>query len=92
MRRSMGLRGRDSNDSFFIRMRERARGSRRGLLELLIERARERSFTQAQCMALTDAHDEVQRQLGKAASREAKEMLLEEFDGRVKEISYGRDS
>ena len=92
MRHSMGIRGKNPNDGFFIRMRERANGSRRGLLEILIEGVRRRPFTREQCVAITKAFDETERRLADAASSEARVALIEELDGRVKQVSYGQDA
>ncbi len=88
-RRSMGIRGRDANTAFFIRMRERADGSRRGLLETLIERVRGRTFTREQCADIADEWDDFQRRLPQATSAAERRRLLEEFDSVVKRISYG---
>jgi hypothetical protein len=92
MRHSMGLRGKNPNDGFLIRMRERANGSRRGLLEILIERVRRRPFTRSQCVAITEAFDETNRRLADAASPVAKVALIKELDRRIKQISYGLDA
>lgn len=89
MRRSMGMRGSNPNDGFFIRKRERADGARRGLLEILIERVRQRPFTRTQCTAITKAWDDFRERLEAAASAEEKRALVADLDRRVKRISYG---
>src|SRR5205823_3474545 len=72
MRRSMGLRGSNPTDGFFIRLRERANGAHRGILEALIERVRRRPFTRPQCTAIVQAWDETQQRLAAATSEQEK--------------------
>lgn len=91
MRHSMGLRGSNPQDGFFIRMRERANGARRGLLEALIERVRRRPFTQEQCSVMTQAWDITHRRLAAVTSVEEKRALMNELDAKIKRISYGLD-
>lgn len=90
MRRSMGLRGSNPHDGFFIRMRERANGARRGFLEALIERVRRRSFTQEQCAAMTQAWDDTRQRVAATTSAEEKRALMKAFDAQIKHISYGK--
>jgi hypothetical protein len=92
MRHSMGLRGSNPNDGFFIRMRERANGARRGILEAAIERVRQRPFTQEQCAAMTQAWDETRQRLAAATSEEEKRELFDAFDAQIKRISHGQGS
>jgi len=89
MRHSMGIRGSNPNDGFFVRMKERATGARRGILEALIERIRQRSFTQGQCAAITNAWDETRKRIEAATSVEEKRELLNALDVEIKRISYG---
>jgi hypothetical protein len=91
MRHSMGLRGSNPHDGFFIRMKERANGARRGILEALIERVRRRPFTQGQCAAIAQALDETRRRLAATTSEEEKRALINAFDAQIKRISYGQD-
>ena len=49
MRRSMGIRGPNPNEGWLRRRRERAEGSRRGILEWVIEKLRANEFTQEKC-------------------------------------------
>ena len=91
MRHSMGLRGSNPHDGFFIRMKERANGARRGILEALIERVRQRPFTQGQCAAITQAWDETRQRLAATTSEEEKRTLINAFDAQIKRISYGQD-
>lgn len=90
MRHSMGLRGSNPHDGFFIRMRERANGARRGILEALIERVRQRTFTQGQCAAITQTWDETRQRLA-ATTSEEKKRALNALDAQIKRISYGDD-
>jgi hypothetical protein len=91
VRRSMGLRGSNPNDGFFIRMRERAKGARPGMLETLIERVRQRTFTQRQCAEITEAWNQTRLQMEAAKSIEEKRQLMEKLDSQIKRISYGHD-
>jgi hypothetical protein len=87
----MGLRGSNSHDGFFIRMKERANGARRGILEALIERVRKRPFTQEQCAAITEAWDETRPRLKAATTEEEKRALINALDVEIKRISYGQN-
>ncbi len=91
MRHSMGVRGTNPNDGFFIRMKERANGGRRGTLETLIERVRHRPFTQAQCAAITKVWDNTCVRIQAATSAEEKRALINACDAEIKRISYGQD-
>ena len=60
---SMGVRRWNQNDGYFVRMRQRANGSRRGLLEFMIEKLRGNEFSREQCRAIAEAYDSaVERQ------------------------------
>lgn len=89
MRRSMGLRGSDPHTGFFIRARERANGSSRGLLEWLLEKLRGAEFSRAQCKAFADAYDVAMSGIQKAGSEAERTKIARDLDRRVKEISYG---
>lgn len=91
MRRSMGIRGPNPHDGFFIRMRERASGTRRGVLEALIETVRRRPFTREQCAAITRAWDETHQRLAATVSQEERRVLVNTLDAEVKRISYGQE-
>jgi len=91
MRRSMGLRGSNPHDGFFIRMKERANGARRGILEALIEDVRQRPFTQRQCALIAQAWDEARLRLEATTSEEEKSRLINELDVKIKHISYDQD-
>jgi hypothetical protein len=91
MRRSMGLRGSNPHDGFFIRMRERADGKNRGLLEILIEHVRGLPLTREQCAEITKAWNETCARLERTTGAEERRALLEELDARIKRISYGCD-
>ena len=92
MRHSMGLRGSNPHDGFFIRMKERSNGARRGILETLIERVRQRPFTQEQCAAITKVWDDTRVRLEAATSVEEKRELINACDAEIKRISYGHDT
>jgi len=87
----MGLRGWNPNDGFFIRMRERANGARRGILETFIERVRRRSFTQEQCMAISKAWEDTRKLLEETTSQAEKRELINALDAEIKRISYGQE-
>lgn len=91
MRRSMGLRGSNPDEGFFIRMKERANGSRRGILEFLIEKVRQREFTQCQCKAIAMAWDDTRERLNAATSAGERRALIIALDEKVKRISYNSD-
>lgn len=88
MRYSLGRRGANPTEGFFIRMRERAEGSRRGLLEWVLEKARGNEFTRAKCAAIWGAWAQALEQLRAAASPHERQRILAELDRRVKKISY----
>jgi hypothetical protein len=85
----MGIRGSNANDGFFIRMKERATGARRGILEALIEEVRHRPFTQEQCAGITNAWEDTRKRIEAATSVEEKRALLNALDVEIKRISYG---
>lgn len=91
MRHSMGLRGSNPTDGFFIRMKERASGTRRGTLEALIERVRQRPFTQEQCAAITMVWDDTRVRIEAATSVDEKRELMNACDAEIKRLSYGQD-
>lgn len=91
MRHSMGIRGSNPKDGFFIRMKERATGARRGILETLIERVRQRSFTQGQCAAITKAWDNTRERIEAATSVEEKRRFINALDMEIKRILYGQN-
>jgi len=88
MRYSMGFRGKDPDISFFIRMRERSEGSKRGLLEYLIEKLGKRNYSIKKCYEITQAWDKFQSQINNAKSDDEKLALIEKFDQKLKHISY----
>jgi hypothetical protein len=87
--RSLGKRGPEPA-GFFVRMRERAGGSRRGALEALIEAIRGHGFTRRQCAEMVDAHERAAAALRRCTNRADRDRILGELDRRVKELSYGR--
>lgn len=89
MRRSLGIRGRKSTTGFFARMRERAMGSRPGILEWLLEKISQDELTQAKCQAITQAHEKAVQRLKHASSHEEQNKILADLDHRVKQIITG---
>lgn len=87
---SMGNRGWDANEGFFLRMHERAEGSRRGVLEWVIEKIRGNEFSQAKCRAISDAYNEATQQLKLSRIDNERMTILRELDRKVKAISYDR--
>ena len=75
MRHSMGLRGSNQDEGFFIRMKERANGSKPGILEALIERIRKRSFTQEQCASITKAWEDISEKFEEATLEEKRDLI-----------------
>lgn len=88
IRRSLGIRGKDPIIGFYIRMQERGSGSRRGILEWMIENARGNEFTQEKCQAITAAYNEARQELNHCSSKSEREEILEKLDEKVKSISY----
>lgn len=88
MRRSMGIRGVKQTTSFFARMRERALGSKPGLLELLLEKISRNQLSQTNCRAIIHTYDKSVKQLKQSKSAEEQNRILEDLDRKVKEIFY----
>lgn len=88
MRRSAGIRGEKLTTGFFARMRERALGSRPGLLEAILEKISQDECSQAQCRAVTQAHERAVKQLKLAKSPEEQNKILADLDKRIKQILY----
>jgi len=87
IRRSLGLR-KPKELGFFVRMCERAHGSRRGVLEWFIEKVRKNEFTLEKCSAICDAYEKAIMKLRSCSDTDMEEMVLKDLDRRVKEISY----
>ena len=87
----MGIRGKDPNIGFFIRMRERANGKNRCLLEYLIEKARGNEFTIQKCKKITDAYDSALSQMQMTSNPNERSKILHELDHTIKEISYAKE-
>jgi hypothetical protein len=88
MRRSMGIRGVKQTTGFFARMRERALGSRPGLLEGLLEKVSQNPLSQSKCRAIIHIYDKSVNQLKKSKSTEEQNQTLKELDRKVKEEFY----
>jgi hypothetical protein len=90
IRRSLGRRGRDPFHGFYQRLRERANGSRRGVLEWAIENLRGSGFTRTKCQAITALYDEAMKKYVLASSQAEKRAIIVHLDSEVKKISYVR--
>lgn len=88
IRRSLGIRGPNRGIGFFVRKCERAHGSRRGVMEWLIETIRGNEFTVQKCRAICAAYQETVAKVRGGADEAESARLLAELDRRVKEISY----
>lgn len=88
IRRSVGLRGPDPFHGWYRRMRERAEGSRAGLLEWMMEGLRGNKFTRAKCRGIAAAYDTAMAELRSATSREQQLAILKRLDSETKRISY----
>ncbi len=86
MRRSMGMRGLKPTTGFFKRIRERASGSRPGLLEWLLEKISHHEFTQAKCQAVTQVYDKAIKQLKQSQSTEEQNRILAELEYRINHL------
>ena len=88
MRRSLGIRGPNQFEGFFRRIEERANGSRRGMLEWVIETLRGSGFTISKCKDITKAYEQAKIQLSSASSPDQQKEILKKLDENVKKISY----
>jgi hypothetical protein len=86
IRRSLGLRGRKTTTGFFMRMRERAQGSRPGVLEWVLEKISGQVYTQAQCKAVVQAHEKAVKVLRQAKTMGEKNRILAELDQKVNKL------
>jgi hypothetical protein len=88
IRRSLGRRGSDPFHGYFRRIRERENGSRRGVLEWVIETLRGSGFTVSKCQAITAAYDRAMTQCRSTSSPAQQQAILQRLDAEVKRISY----
>jgi len=91
IRWNLGIRSNDKLTDFIIRMRERANGGRRSLLEYFLEKARGNEFTIKKCKSIVDKYDITMSKLQKTLSIEEKTHLLFKLDQDIKEISYAKE-
>ncbi|RPI25964.1 MAG: hypothetical protein EHM70_19530 [Chloroflexota bacterium] len=89
IRRSLGIRGKKYTTGFFARMRERALGSKPGLLEWLVEKIGQHEFTQEQCRAVVQVYDKAVRQLKQSKSTDEQNRILADLDQKVRQILFG---
>jgi hypothetical protein len=91
MLRSIGKRGRDPFKGYYIRMRERAQGSRPGLLESLIEKIRGNAFNREKCLKIADAFDASMERVRSAVSMDEQREILVALSETTKRISYEKN-
>ncbi len=92
VRRSLGMRGRKATTGFFARLRERALGSRPGILEGLLENISREQLTQAKCRAMIQAQEKAVERLKQASSHEEQNKILAELDRRLRQMIAGGSS
>lgn len=88
LRRSMGMRGIDPFHGYFQRIKERANGSRRGLLEWGIETMRGGGPTVCKCQAITKSYERAMDECRLTSSPAQQKAILQRLDAEVKLISY----
>lgn len=88
MRRSLGRRGSDPVLGYFRRIKERANGSRRGVLEWAIETVRGSGFTISKCQAITVAYEQAMKEYNSTNLPDQQQEILKRLDKEVKRISY----
>jgi hypothetical protein len=91
IRRSLGIRGRKHTTGFFMRMRERAQGSKPGLLEWVLEKVSQNEFTRAECRTVTQIYDKAVKQLKGTNSTEEQNRILADLDRKVFQILHDQD-
>ena len=88
IRYSLGIRGKDPDVGFFVRMKERAQGSRRGMLEWLMEKIRGNEFSLSKCIAISKAYEHAVNELAQQSSSTIQAEILKRLDQKVKKRSY----
>ncbi len=88
MRRSLGMRGLKPTTGFFTRMRERAQGSKAGLLEGVLERLSGHTLTQPKCRAVILAREKAVKQLKQSSSTSEQSKILADLEKNVQRILY----
>ncbi len=88
MRRSMGFRGSNPIVGFYIRMRERADGSRRGVLEHALEALSGNTFTLAKCQEIANAYDRAELQFRDCKTEAERDEIFSELDRATKHAYY----
>jgi hypothetical protein len=91
MRRSLGIRGIKPTTGFFIRMRERASGSKPGLLEWLLEKLSCNEFSRTKCKAVVQANERAVKLLKQTKSTGEQNRILADLDRKVHQILYGKN-
>jgi len=91
IRWNLGIRSNDQLTGFIIRMRERANGERRSILEYLLEKARGNEFSIEKCKSIVDIYDIAISKLQKTLNIEEKVLILTNLDHDIKAISYAKE-
>jgi hypothetical protein len=88
MRRSLGIRRQKATTGFFARLRERAQGSRPGLLEMLLEGISQNPLTLQKCRMLVQTYERAVKQLKQTKTLPEQNKILAELDRRVQQIYW----
>lgn len=89
--RSLGLRGRNVTQGYFIRMYDRGCGKRAGKLEQFVERVRGNRLSMMQCRLIACAYAEAARQLQSCGSKEEQMRILTSRDQKILNAAYGQE-
>lgn len=88
MHYSMGFRGPNPIVGFYIRMRERANGSRQGFLEFVLETLSGNAFTRVKCQKIADAYDSAQLRFRNCKTEAERNEIFWELDRATKYAFY----
>jgi hypothetical protein len=86
IRRSLGIRGQKPTTGFFQRMRQRAFGSRPGILEMLVEQISGHPLSRQKCLEVLQVYERSTEKLKNARSVEEQHRILAELDRRVQQM------
>lgn len=90
IRSSLALRGRNLTTAFYLRMYERAHGSRKKLLESFLERLRGQNLTPDRCRRLAYAYQEAEHHLQTSSTDAERNRVLKQLEERVIKAKYGQ--
>jgi len=89
MRRSAGVRrDRPGRPGWYVRIRERADGDPRGVIEWFLETLRGNALTLDRCRRIAALEDDATARLARVPDRGAQEKILIRLDADVKAICY----